>query len=64
MENLVFWQTVGAVIVANAFCCLTAYMVWQCARAEKGKGNKPGVWVYIGGLLAPAVVVLAAVNLP
>lgn len=64
MSNLAFWQTVAAIIVANALCACSIYMAWRLAKSEKGRGAKPSLWVYPFGLLAPALVVFASMTLP
>lgn len=64
MSNLAFWQTVAVIVVANTLCALTVYMVWRCRKAEISAVPKPPVWVYVAGLLSPALVVFASMTLP
>lgn len=64
MADIFFWQTVAAVIVGNALCALSVYMAWRVSRSEKGVGGRPSIWVFAGGLIAPALVMLAAYTLP
>lgn len=64
MSNLIFWQTVASIIVANTLCALTVYMVWRCRKVELRTAPKPSLWVYPFGLLAPALVIFASITLP
>lgn len=54
MDDILFWQTVGAVFVANCLFGLSAFMVWRHARYEDGtRASKPATRVYVAGLLGP-----------
>lgn len=64
MSNLEFWHAVAAVIVGNALCLTSAWMVWRVARAEKGKSPQPSLWVYPFGLLSPLLVIFTSMTLP
>lgn len=64
MDNLIFWQTVGAVALGNALFALTGYMVWRVSREEKGLMPKAGPWMFVAGLVAPAIVIFALLQLP
>lgn len=64
MSNLVFWQTVGAVIAGNALFSMSAYMVWRVSKEERGQMRRAPLWIFPAGLIAPAVVMFAAFMLP
>lgn len=64
MSNLVFWQTVGAVVLGNTLFALSVFMVWRVSKAERGQMGRASTWVYFVGLLAPAVVMFASYMLP
>lgn len=64
MSNLVFWQTIGAVVVGNTFCGLTLLMIWRATKWEKGRAPRPPAWVYFAGAIAPLVAAFSAYTLP
>ncbi|WP_146038666.1 hypothetical protein [Paracoccus sp. SY] len=64
MDHIIFWQTVGAVILGNTLFALSAYMVWRVAKEERGQMGRASAWVFFVGLIAPAVGIFALVMLP
>lgn len=64
MSNLIFWQTVGAVITGNALFALSLYMVWRVSKEERGHLSRAPWWVFPARLIAPGVVMFAAYMLP
>lgn len=64
MSNLVFWQTVGAVITGNTLMGLTGYMIWRHTKWERGQMGKAPFWIYPAGVAAPLIAAFAAYMLP
>jgi len=54
MEQLFFWQVVGAVFVGNCLFGLSVFMIWRHSRFEDGSiPKRPGPGLYFAGLLGP-----------
>lgn len=65
MDHILFWQTVGAVVIGNTLFALAAFMFWRVGRQEDGR--QPGqisLWVYFSGLLAFGVAMFSLYMLP
>lgn len=68
MNVLMFYQTVGAVFLANVLSFVVAYGVWRATKAEKLHGLQNGanilpIWLLIAMLIGPGISAWAAITL-
>lgn len=66
MDHLIFWQTVGAVVIGNTLFAMTTFAYWKVGRREKEGGSIKDVsgWVVLCTILAPAVAIFSLYMLP